>query len=186
MTRSMLTLFVDASYCPKTKAAGWGAWLIKDGWDRGRFLGGPMRRPFRSTLTVELCGIASAVHDLEVEGVLDSAKIIVVQCDNISALGAIVSNVPNASAASRRDVRDVEHIPTVRMSSCDSYAQEAIRYLRTVLVGKRIFARHIKGHQSDNTGRAWINDQCDAEAKRHMRAVREELREQRYFKVIAS
>lgn len=39
----MITVFVDASHCPQTKAAGWGAWAKGHGWERGIACGGPLK-----------------------------------------------------------------------------------------------------------------------------------------------
>lgn len=180
---ALLTLFADASFCPKTRAAGWGAWAKKDGWQFGRFSGGPMRRPFQTSNAAELCGIASALHDLDAAGALDDVSTVIIQCDNIVALGMILSHVARSRTASRKGARDVD-IKPVRWARVDELSRQAITSIRRTTQGKTIWLRHVRGHQTDESGRSWINEQCDAEAKRHMNTVRDGIRAATHIEAI--
>jgi ribonuclease HI len=179
----MLTLFADASFCPKTGAAGWGAWAKRDGWMNGRFYGGPMRRPFKTSNSAEICGIASALHEIHAAGSLEDVETVIIQCDNVVALGMILSHVERSRTASRKGARDVD-IPLVRWAKCDELARKAISAIRRTTQGKTIWLRHIRGHGTDDTTRSWVNEQCDAEAKRHMNSVRDSLRATTFFEAI--
>lgn len=168
----MLTLFADASFCPRTGAAGWGSWAIKDGWQRGKFLGGPLRRPMKSSTTAELCGLASALwmHDRAKE--LDDVNIFMLQCDNITALGYILAKLPRTSVRQLKGARQANIIP----SHTDVKLHlEALDAIREIVGDRQINLRHVKGHNGTNDGRSWVNTQCDEEGRRHMQARRLEL-----------
>lgn len=169
---TLVTIFADASFCPKTGAAGWGAWAIRDGWGKGRFMGGPIRRQIRNSTEAEICGLASAVHDLHRAKLLADVEAFILQCDNVAALGSIHHRVPWARWAKSCDARDVAaHFRKTKLRDIEA---EAIDAIKQITFGHAVWLRHVKGHVS-GTGRNWVNQQCDAEAGRHMRAMRLEL-----------
>ena len=59
-----LTLFVDASFCHRTHAAGYGAWAKKATFEKGLIFGGPLPRGIRNAGEAELGGIALALRFL--------------------------------------------------------------------------------------------------------------------------
>jgi ribonuclease HI len=169
----MITIFADASFCPKTGAAGWGSWAIRDGWQRGKFHGGPLRREISSSNTAELCGIASALWKHNRDGDLDEVKSFMLQCDNVTALGFILGKISHARPSRLKGERNA---PVTRALTNNKLCLEALTVIKDI-VGKRgVLVRHVKGHSGTNTGRAWVNHQCDREARRHMEAMRSEMR----------
>lgn len=51
--------------------------------------------------------------------------------------------------------------------------KEALAAIREAAQGRVLSMRHVKGHK-EGDGRNWVNEQCDAEARRHMQAMRAE------------
>ncbi len=169
----MLTLFADASFCPKTGAAGWGSWAIRDGWPKGKFLGGVFRREITTSNTAELCGIASALWQHNKDGDLEGVKTLMLQCDNIVALGCIMRHVRGAYVKNLPGKKNVFIHPAPKMNG--KLNMEAVEAIKTIVDGRSVMLRHIKGHNGTGDGRSWVNSQCDAEARRHMQARRKEL-----------
>lgn len=167
-----MTIFADASWCPTSQAAGWGAWAIRDGWRAGRIIGGPIRRPVANSTEAEVCGIASAIWRLCKDGVLEDVEAFVVQCDNVAALATFGQQMRTAQWASRRDDRDVAH--HTRKTPLTALEREAVKHVRLILNERPLWLRHVKGHTS-GTGRNWVNQQCDDEARQHMLSRRQEL-----------
>ncbi len=168
----LLTLFADASFCPKSRAAGWGAWAIRDGWPAGRFMGGAFRREIHNSTEAELCGLASAIWHLEQNALLSEVGAFILQCDNVAALGTIGHRLPGARWSAQCDARDVA--AHFRKSKLRPLEDEAIQAIRQVVLARPVWLRHVKGHVS-GTGRNWVNQKCDDEARRHMLARRLEL-----------
>lgn len=171
-----LTLFVDASFCPNTKAAGWGSWSKRDGWDRGRFDGGQLVCPLNNSTAAELCGIACAVWALHAGGHLLGVSVMMIQCDNIIALGLMQSVLPQGKASGSGNARDTQSLPAPRLAKLGKSEHEALEVIRMALADVPVYLRHVKGHSNDDTGRSWVNTQCDAEARRHMEKRRRNLR----------
>jgi len=172
---TLITIFADASFCPKSKAAGWGAWAMRDGWQRGRFMGGVVRTSVRNSTEAELCGLAAAMLHLDTERMLSDVEAFILQCDNTAALGAI-AQLPTAKwshSSSERDSREVQ-----RRIVCAPVERQAIDEIRMVTLARPIWLRHVKGHahgQPNTSGRHWVNQQCDNQARRHMLERRREL-----------
>jgi len=171
---TMLTLFADASHCNKTQAAGWGSWAIKDGWPRGQFNGGPIRRLVPNSTTAEICGLASALYAHHKAGDLEDVGVFMLQCDNTAALRAIAGRVNRSGWSASKDSRDVQIIGGTKHTSRVSLEIEALNAIRDIVGDTFVWLRHVKGH-SNGTGRSWVNQQCDNEAKRHMLVRRREL-----------
>lgn len=104
MSASM-TLVVDSSLCPDTRAAGWGLWCKRDGWQTGRAASGPIVSKPEDSAETELIGILEAVRFLRAEAVLTGVQSLVLQCDNIETLLILAqcSNVRCAKSIDRRD-----------------------------------------------------------------------------------
>lgn len=168
----LLTLFADASFCPKTGAAGWGSWAMRDGWSKGKFLGGPLRRAMTTSNTAELCGLASALWKHDKDGDLAGIQIFMLQCDNVVALGYIMSRLSNATA---RPLDGVRQATIPRSFTRNKLCLEALAAIEQIVGDRRVLLRHVKGHNGTDDGRSWVNTQCDAEARRHMVARRREL-----------
>lgn len=168
----MLTLFADASFCPRTGAAGWGSWAIKDGWPRGKCLGGPLRRKMTSSTTAELCGLASALWLHNKANELDDVDLFMLQCDNVTALGYILGKLPKVGVRRLKGVRQAQ---ITHSYTTNKLCLEALDAISSIVGDRQINLRHVKGHNGTGDGRSWVNTQCDEEARRHMLARRVEL-----------
>lgn len=159
-------MFVDASWHPETKAAGWGAWMVSDAWPRGQFDEGEIilkKRKCHSATVAEMAGIGLAVWNAHRRGDLEPVTELMIQCDCLAALQYIRCGL---NAEQGKGLR----ISPLMWGSI--IVGDIIETLKIVLEGKRIIVKHVKGHQESNTGRAWVNNQCDAAAKRNMRSMR--------------
>ena len=170
----MLTLFADASFCPDTGAAGYGAWAIKETWDRGRFFSGPINVKCKSSNDAELLGIVSAAYALEEQKAFHDVTSIMIQCDNVTALGFILQSIPNTRVRPIAGLRAplLQGAPTG-----NKHNLKALKWFQETLAGKRVWLRHVKGHNTvENDGRSWVNTRCDEAARKHMVVRRAFLR----------
>lgn len=168
----LLTLFVDSSLCLQTAAGGWGAWAIRDDWRAGHLFGGPFGRSThpQTSREAELCGIANALAALRKLGYLDDVERVLIQCDCLQALeiiagrlqSVVVSNHPAGHMIRPGAMRPTE-LETAALAAIDE-------------VGRPLLVRHVYGHRKGED-RQWVNRQCDAVAKGHMRAARAQRRE---------
>lgn len=173
-----MTLFADASLCSETGAAGWGSWAIRDGWGRGRFQGGQIKLigpKITASNTAELAGIALALWQHYVQGDLKGLTSIMIQCDNLTALGYILAKMPRAIVSKKPGLAHGGNIVPVRGGS--PVVERMLDTVAETLHGLTVTLRHVKGHNDpEMDGRSWVNNQCDAEAKRHMKELRKQLR----------
>lgn len=167
-----MTLFVDASHCPTTKAGGLGAWCKKDGWDRGYAFGGTLERICRNSTEAELLAIAQAVEFLQNHGEFDHVTYLMIQSDCLHALHGIVK-YGSFDVASLKNERDASVREGVQQAS-PKYQDLAVRIDAATRKAQLRVVRHVKGHQEGRSSRSWVNEQCDALAKQHMRAARAE------------
>jgi len=175
-----MTLFVDASFCDRTGAAGWGAWAIRDDWGKGAFTGGTIKLAdyrISSSTTAEIAGIALALWRLKAAGSLAGLHTLMIQCDNVAALAYIFQHVPNSTINYGPKSREnkSQHIRD-KHKVRSPVVKKVLQTIRETVKGITIELRHVKGHQDPSSGgRAWVNHQCDREADRHMRALRKEI-----------
>lgn len=87
----LVTLFCDVSYCPTTKAAGWGAWYRTDAMEKGAFFGSVVPMPCENSNDGEFWGLVLALRGIFSRLGADRPDAIVLQCDNLSALSWIRS-----------------------------------------------------------------------------------------------
>jgi ribonuclease HI len=166
-------MFTDASHCPHTKAAGWGAWAKRSEWDAGRVAGGRIDRIVESSTEAELCGIANALHHFAYVGALDGITSVMIQCDSTMALGAICKAIPDARQSPGKGRRDVKVIqPRTPHAAIE---REALEHIRRLTLTRRVILRHVKAHQ-EGQGRSWVNGKCDGMARRYMAEIRAERR----------
>lgn len=169
-----MTLFVDSSLHPPTGAAGYGAWAKRDDWGRGRFSGGPItlkKGRLDNSNETELAGIALALWYHHKEGNLENVFELMIQCDNTAALAFILNRVPKS-----RVIRTGNAFIRTKPKNKNPIVPVVLDTIADLVKGKQVALRHIKGHQGGElAGRAWVNMQCDQEARRHMLAQRKYL-----------
>lgn len=135
------TVIADASFCPKTKAAGWAAWITPDVGVRIQRAGKFLERPDDNNMAEAWAAMNGVAHAYRI-----GARVILLQSDCL-AVGRMVS-------------KGAYGYPAVRMTH---FPDADIRF------------RHVRGHTTLGDRRSYVNRWCDAEAKRHMREVRDAL-----------
>lgn len=167
-----MTLFVDASFHPETRAAGWGSWAIRDDWNKGRIMGGPVLyrdgKPETSN-AAELAGIALALWKHDRLGDLQGVTRFLLQCDNIVALALIKQTIPGTRVVHTNKA----HIG--KTSFKDHKTEQVIETIREIIDGRSLSVKHVKGHKANASGRFWVNTACDAEARKHMTEMRKKI-----------
>lgn len=148
-----VSVFADASLCPKERVAAWGAWVKSD---RGvAYEGAAFRGLYYSSGDAELHAIVNAVHLALRTAVAARGDTLLVQSDCAEALQALTGEAPTS----------VRRRPEMRrglraMRSIERRCRLKIRY------------RHVKGHSDDGAPRSWANDKCHEMAKTMMRRAR--------------
>lgn len=138
------TVITDASFCSVTKAGGWAAWIAYDDKRPKGQHSGMFRSRPPNSGVAEL---QAALNGLWL-AYQNGARDILVQTDCTAIVHAVQGKGGYAE--------------TYRLAKAEHFPQAAVR------------AKHVKGHSSTQDARSWCNRWCDAEAKKHMRAQREE------------
>ncbi|MDW9481368.1 hypothetical protein GOB57_22230 [Sinorhizobium meliloti] len=168
----LVTIFCDVSFCPNTKAAGYGAWYRRDGMEKGVFFGEPIPVPCQSSNDGEFWGVTMALRRVFKE--LVDVSTVVLQCDNLNALSWLREFHPNAAAVGEH--HNTHGIPQSSRSYPRSMAT-AIAIVRAMSPSVRIWLKHVKGHDNKSkTARSWVNKQCDSIAREQMTAHRGRIR----------
>lgn len=146
------TILADASYCPRTGAAGYGYWIASD---RGKRGGGNELRHATSSGVAEMMAVVNALWVARECGLIMPEDDVLVQTDCQSAIGAFEG---------KRDCRDVdEQTVLVGFHHVCKLAKVTVRF------------RHVKGHTSQRThgeARFSANRHCDGRAREHMERAR--------------
>lgn len=174
----MITIFVDASFCPQTKAAGWGAWYKAKDQLKGITIGGRFNLSMKSSSEAELCGIANTLHHLANKGNLAEDDVVMVQSDSLRSLNLMNKYLQNTTAS---DHEKGAPISTGEALTHTPREAEAIAIISNITgdFKTKIYLRHVRAHNGVGDGRSWVNEQCDTIAKTHMRSARDhELRKQ--------
>lgn len=163
-----LTVFSDASHCPRTKAAGWGAWAKGDGWERGLTFGGPIKATVLNAAEAEMAAMANALVRLHNQGQMAGQQRVMLQSDCIRVLQLVLQAIPRAEPSNHKD-----GAPVTRQTILPSPTERrGIQIIVDVLQDcPTILLRHVRGHRPGE-GRQWVNRVCDDIAGRHMREER--------------
>ena len=150
----LVTVITDASYCPETKAAGFGYWAVSQ--RMRKYGGGPLRELPRNSQEAEMLAIVNAVIKACESGVAEAGDEILIQSDCLGAL--------NTFEGKRTRVADWE--------------QGIVDGLAVFGIELNLFFRyrHVKGHTNGATPRLWVNNLCDKHAKEGMRERRSQLK----------
>lgn len=169
-----ITIFVDASFDPKTRAAGWGSWVIRDDWARGLQMGGPViyrdGRP-ESSNAAELAGIGLALWKHNKAGHFEGVTRFLIQCDNIAALSVLTKFIPGTM------IIKTHRAMIGRTSFRDHKTNDVVSTIREIIGDRQLRVKHVKGHKQNAEGRFWVNTACDAEARKHMIEMRKKINE---------
>jgi len=154
----IVTLFCDASWCPESRAAGWGTWIKSDRVPVGHQYSGAFMVPCDSSNEAEaMATVNSLFHGIR-GGVIEAGDVILFQIDSLRALQVIGwKQLPVTATKNERDA--FYRLDAMRRSHRLTY--------RT---------RHVKGHQRPTSGtRSQVNNLCDRAARKHMEELREKL-----------
>ncbi len=143
MTRA--TVITDASFCSRTNAGGWAAWIAYDGGAKGRHSGMFRSRPANSGIA-ELQAVLNGIWFAYQNGARD----ILVQTDCMPIVHAVQGIGKGTYVSMYREAKAV-HFPLA-----------AVR------------AKHVRGHTAKDDSRSWCNRWADSAAKKQMRKQREE------------
>lgn len=154
----LVTVFSDASWCPRTKVGGWGAWAKSGRVQWGVQFSGAFRRQANDSNEAELMAAACALASVLGSEVATAGDTILFEIDNEHAL------------------RLVTHDEQVEIRARSALEREAIEVLlelksRHALTFK---TRHVKGHSGrQRRDRFGVNELCDRLAKKHMLDARQ-------------
>jgi ribonuclease HI len=165
-----LTLSVDASFCHRTHAAGYGAWAKKATFAKGLIFGGPLPRGITNAGEAELGGIALALRYLLEREHLAGLDRLMVQSDSLRSLQLIARALPGVRIANHAKAAAVTKAQ-LQPSAMEAKALVAVKARVEQL---DLLVRHVRGHKRGQK-RQWVNRMCDAEARRHMLAERARL-----------
>lgn len=150
---TLITLFTDAGFCPRTRLASWAMWAKADGVAirrSGMFL----ERPIGSDVA-ELKAMANGISlVISIMRPAHGAKIIA-QTDFIAIVSAMTA-------------------PKIKRAKTRDRWQAAIDVVRDKLArsGVTVEYRHVKGHKGTKTPRNAVNTECDKECRRLLKEAR--------------
>lgn len=143
---TLATVITDASFCPKTKAAGWAAWVRIDGEAEPVKRYGELKTPVDRAQHAELLAAVNGIWLAMKYGATE----VLVQTDCLEVVHLLEGKTRKASLISRFTLAlreaGVEHI------------------MRS--------GRHVKGHTTVEDARSYVNRWCDEKAKSAMRKGR--------------
>ncbi len=169
--RANAMIFADASVCLKTGAAGWGAWVKRDG-GVSQVFGGSFRNTMVFSTEAELAAIANAIHRALAWRLIIAGDVVMVQSDSAEAL----ARIRQFTAAGDNPAVGGLRVGPSRRPPRRPLVREAVERIKVLAEQHRLtlVVRHVRGHQA-GPGRQWVNAECDRTAKDHMRARRAEM-----------
>lgn len=149
--RMSATIIADASYCSRTKAAGYAYWISADrGKHRGR---GAPRIPPQDATVAELMAVVVGIVKATNLQLVCRGETVLIQTDCTSVVGLINGN---------RKAREGQE-------------EEVFNFYRSHIkqYELHVSARHVKGHTVRKEARFYVNRYCDSQAKKQMRLQRD-------------
>lgn len=167
--RPATTIFTDAALCPRTGAAGWGAWL-KGGERSSVSFGGPIAELLKSSSEAEARAAANAFAVARKRGLIEAGSVVMWQSDSLVALRWLLVAYPHSRDRPAKDGLSVGKPRKVPAgASTSAGARELARICAELEL--KVLTRHVRGHQQ-GPNRQWVNRLCDEIAGDHMRARR--------------
>lgn len=155
----LVTVFADASWCPMQHVAGWSAWARSE---RGRtWAGDELRLLMPQAYLAEVCAVVRGVKLALDAGVARTGDTLLVQSDCVQVDAVLWQRRLSEPGTDRHRVETL---------ACDVFRRLCDRFDLTCRY------RHVKGHNGRAEGRrSFLNERCDAVAKRHMKSARTRL-----------
>lgn len=149
----LVTIIADASFCPETKAAGYGYWVISQ---RGRNGGGgSFKNKLDSASAAEMMAVVNAIYFAMKTNVALACDELLIQTDCMAAIDAFLK---------RRE----------RLTKDETAALGVFSKIKARMNLKVSF-RHVRGHTRVQDARSITNRLCDSRAKKGMREVRNQI-----------
>jgi len=146
---SFATVITDASFCPKTTAAGWAAWIRIDGTPHPIRRYGAFKEPVKSSRDAEML---AAINGLFIAKSLGVTRALI-QTDCLAVVHMFDGTTVN------KQIKDTFNRARAKAN----------------VLGIRASAKHVRGHSTDTASRSWVNRWCDEMAGREMRIQRAAL-----------
>jgi len=146
----LVTIMVDASWCPDTKAAGYGAWLASER-RRCRFTG-QIQSTVSQAMVAEEMAIVNAIAGALKRGVALAGDTILVRTDCQAAI-QLLQKYRKPSAKEEDEI----------VSAFDYFVKK---------YGLQMRFKHIKGHSSNQNRASVSNTVCDRHAREQMQKAR--------------
>jgi ribonuclease HI len=163
------TIFADASYDDRNKAAGWAAWIKADGRASAMASGAFKALPSTSS-DAELLALANAVYSANRLGMIDDGAEILLQSDCLHALSIVLWAIPGAIERRHQNSAPIARYKQPRLKDD---ARKAVEVIRAIVAarGLKIACRHVRGH-TEGAGRQYVNRAVDAAARKAMEVQR--------------
>ena len=163
------TIFADASYDGRNKAAGWAAWIKADGRASAMASGAFKALPSTSS-DAELLALANAMHQANRLGMIDDGAEILLQSNSTYALSIVLWAIPGST---ERPHENSAAILRSKNPKLKDDAKKAVEVIRAIVAarGLKIACRHVRGH-TDGAGRQYVNRAVDAAARKAMRQAK--------------
>ena len=163
------TIFADASYDDRNKAAGWAAWIKADGRASAMASGAFKALPSTSS-DAELLAVANAVHSANRLGMIDDGAEILLQSDSVHALAIVLWAIPGSIERPHENSATI--FPYNKPKLKDD-ARKAVEVIRAIVSARRlkVACRHVRGH-TEGAGRQYVNRAVDAAARKAMRQAK--------------
>lgn len=152
-----VTILTDASWCPETRATGYGYWIASA---RGKRPGGNVMQPAQNSSHAEMMAIANSLHVAVNAGLVEPGDEVLIQTDSIDAIAGL------------KGERLKYETFTPEMGLVRQFVIQFIEKNRLTLE-----YRHVKGHSNRPESRFKANNHCDERAKGFMRKERKRIRQ---------
>ncbi len=150
----MVTVMVDASFCPDTGAGGYGVWIAAQ---RGkRAFEGQFNTPLDNSTLAEMAAVVNALHCALKHGYIMESDTVLLQIDCIAAIHAFEN---------KRVVRhNMEHEIKAKYNKFIELFKLDIKF------------KHVKAHSGKLDRRSRSNNACDQRAYKQMKLMRQRLK----------
>lgn len=150
----LVSLFTDASFCHRTCAGGWGAFIACE---RGkRYGGGQIEEYCKDSSHAELLAVRYGLRFAAERKLLRPKDEILLQTDSLTAMEVMETFAVRTRIKEYTEVHD--------------------RIRKGLMAWEnKLRVRHIKGHSGTGTSRTYVHNKCDRLAHEGMRKARIKL-----------
>ena len=149
-----VTIITDGSWCPDTKAAGYGWWGASKRRKAGG--GGYFKSPLPTSRAAEIGAIVNAVHQSFKFGIAEKGDFLLLQSDCKGAIEYLKRSYGRAKTIERSMLKEFKLM------------QKTLDFQFAI--------RHVKGHTNEAEARMVAQHCCDTRAYYWMQKMREKLR----------